>query len=63
MEIIGDEPVELPQPLPESEEHEDVEASRKAEPPTEPRSNGSSSSVHDEGNEFQRSLGEKALRD
>ena len=63
MEIIGDEPVEMPQPALELEgSPEDAEASRKAEPPTEARSKGSSSSVHDEGDEFKRSMGEKALR-
>ena len=63
IEIVGDEPVDMPQPPPETEMPEDDEASRKVGPPTEAKSKGSSSSVHDEGSDFQRSLGEKALRD
>ena len=39
------------------------EADRKAEPPDEVKSKGSSSSVHDEGDEFKRSMGEKALKE
>ena len=50
----------MPQPpLELGEDQEDAKASRKAEPPTEIRSKGS---VHDEGDEFKRSMGEKALR-
>ena len=64
IEIVGDEPVEMPQPpLELGDSQEDAEASRKAEPPTESRSKGSSSSVHGEGTDFKRSMGEKALRE
>ena len=56
IEIVGDEPVELPQPPSVTEEdQENAEAGRKGEPTIDVRSKGSSSSVHDEGDEFKRS--------
>ena len=54
----------MPQPPPILEEEtESAEADRKVEPPVEAKSKGNSSSVHHEGDEFKRSLGEKALRE
>ena len=58
------EPIDVrePQPiLPEAVE--DPDADRKVEPPVESKSKGSSSSVHDDKDDFKRSLGEKALRE
>jgi hypothetical protein len=65
IEIIGDEPMESPEPQPLlTEAVEDPDADRKVELPDELRSKGSSlSSVHDDLQEFKRFLGEKALKE
>ena len=54
----------MPQPsLSMEDDQENAEAGRKGEPTIDVRSKGSTSSVHDEGDEFKRSLGEKAFRE
>jgi hypothetical protein len=64
IEIIGDDPIGVPEPQPFlTEAVEDPDADRKVEPPVEPKSKGSSSSIHDEQDDFKRSLGEKALKE
>eukprot|EP00435_Cladocopium_sp_Y103_P006156 s2440_g2.t1 len=64
IEIVGDEPVEAPEPQPdENRADEEVDADREVEPPSEPKSKGSSSHVQDDDVEEKRSLGEKALRE
>ena len=64
IEIISDEPIDVPEPQPVlSEAVEDPDADRKVEPPVDQKSKGSCSSVHEDKDDFKRSLGEKALRE
>ena len=55
IEVVGDEPIEIPEPQPIlTEAVDDPDADGKVEPPDEPRSKGSSSSVHDDQQDFKR---------